>query len=80
MSMGIITDYGAHVVDLEQWYRASSLVINVGKSEEIILNQTAPFSSLILCYQTVKQLIVLNIWATIYIYIYDKKSFNNNTD
>lgn len=43
----------AQIAKLAQWCWSSSLLINTGKTKKLILNHTAPLSSLIWCDQTV---------------------------
>ena len=70
-----ISDYVEHVFELEQWCKTSLLLINAGKTKELILNQTGSPTPLILSSQT-----IVNCFKYLGKHIDDKLNFTKNVD
>lgn len=71
-----VSDYFAQVSKFYQWCVSSSLLLNIGKTKELILNHADPLP-LILCDQTVE---IVNCFKYLGTLLDDKLSFTDNTD
>ena len=72
-----MTAYTEHVFKLEQWCKTSSLFINVGKTKELILNQTGVPTLLTLTNQNVD---IVKCFKYLGTTIDDKLNFTENAD